>query len=179
MLLLLASSHAMPRQKQRERERERERERASIWGKKGRGSGRNRTGQRWRAARFPAVRCSFDGRDLPNGRLLLHARGRPVRDQRRGQLPRPRQPTPPAAPLLHSPTTRHPLSVSPSSPPHPRPALAPAAAHTPGSPSAVNKHAPFPTNSLLPFRLALGAAASADPSRLTPIGFGFFASPSR
>lgn len=97
-------------------------------------------------------------------------------DSCRGQGSPPR---PPTAPLLHSPTPRHPLSVSPSSPPHPRPALAPAAAHTPGSPSAVNKHAPFPTNSLLPFRLALGAAASADPSRLTPIGFGFFASPSR
>lgn len=173
MLLLLASSQVMPRQKQRERERasggrrggaREETEQVSVGGLP--------ASQPFDAASTAAI-SPTDGYCCTHGVAQSEIRGE---DSCRGQGSPPR---PAAAPLLHSPTPRHPLSVSPSSPPDPHPALAPAAAHTPGYPSAVNKHAPFPTNSLLPFRLALGAAASADPSRLTPIGFGFFASPSR
>ena len=127
--------------KQRERERERARASGGREGK-GRDGTREGTSQRWRAVRFPAVRCSFDGRHLPNGRLpavphtatagLLHAHAR---------LSSAAAPTPPAAPQSSSfllrfasvPFPSPPLPTSPASSglavaaPTAEPALAPAA----------------------------------------------------
>ncbi|XP_066396588.1 uncharacterized protein [Miscanthus floridulus] len=99
------ASHAMPCQ-----DKQRERERASGEGTARDGT-QEGTSQRWRAVRFPSVRCSFDDRDLPNGRLaaIRHPATagllRPPRPPHSSfaSLPPPLRPEPPALSLLPTP----------------------------------------------------------------------------